>query len=442
MWFRRSNTAANNDQQDPIRQRNEAIVAAISHSMAVIEFKPDGTILTANNNFLKVTGYQLEDIVGQHHRIFCDETFSRSDEYSRFWRDLAQGEFREGEFQRLDRTGNKIWLQASYNPVRDQQGKITRIIKVAQDITKKTTERNEMQSQLSALDRSTAVIEFNLDGTVINANQVFLNTMGYRLEEIKGKHHRIFCSSEYTSSSEYQHLWRDLNAGKFFQGQFLLQKKSGRNVWLEGSYNPVFDPDGKLYKVIKIANDITENIEKNQREAQSALRAYDITAETEQTALSGTVIIQNAASEMQRIAETVSSSAETISELGHQSEQITAIVNTIRGIADQTNLLALNAAIEAARAGDQGRGFAVVADEVRSLAGRTAQSTQEISAMIEKIQSGTENSIERMNLCQEQAQRGVELAQKAGEVIIKIRDGSREAVKAVSVFAEAVRGKS
>jgi methyl-accepting chemotaxis protein len=442
MWFRRSNATANNDQQDSARQRNEAIMTAISHSMAVIEFKPDGTILDANINFLKTTGYQLEDIVGQHHRIFCDETFSHSDEYSRFWRDLSQGAFKEGNFQRRDRHGNKIWLQATYNPVRDAHGRVTSIIKIAQDITEKTTERNEMQSQLSALDRSTAVIEFNLDGTVIHANQVFLNTMGYRLEEITGKHHRIFCSSEYTSSNEYQHLWRDLNAGKFFQGQFLRQNKNGRNVWLEGSYNPVFDPDGKLYKVIKIANDITENIEKNHREAQNALRAYDITAETEQTALSGTSIIQNAASEMQRIAETVSSSAETISELGHQSEQITAIVNTIRGIADQTNLLALNAAIEAARAGDQGRGFAVVADEVRSLAGRTAQSTQEISAMIEKIQSGTENSIERMNLCQVQAQRGVELAQKAGEVIIKIRDGSREAVKAVSVFAEAVRGKS
>ena len=440
MWFSRS-SIARSAVTDPALHHNEAIVAAMNNSMAVIEFNMDGAIIDANSNFLEVTGYQFDEIIGKHHRIFCEDSFANSTEYRQFWSDLAGGEFKRGSFRRKDRDGNKIWLQASYNPVRDAMGKVTSVIKIASDITDKINDSNDMESRLTALNRSAAVIEFNPDGTIIKANDNFLKTMGYRLEDIKGKHHRMFCSNDYANSHEYQSMWRDLNGGKYLRGQFLRRNSNGDNVWLEASYNPVFDLDKKLYKIIKIATDITSNVEQNREEANSALRAYDIAAETEQTAISGTEIIQNAATEMQRIAETVSSSADTISKLGRQSEQITTIVNTIRGIADQTNLLALNAAIEAARAGDQGRGFAVVADEVRSLAGRTAQSTQEISAMIEKIQSGTDDSIQRMSLCQEQAQRGVDLALQAGNVIVRIRDGSREAVKAVSVFADALRGK-
>tara|TARA_R110000868_G_scaffold88449_1_gene246588 strand:- start:5157 stop:6482 length:1326 start_codon:yes stop_codon:yes gene_type:complete len=440
MWFSRS-SIARSAVTDPALHHNEAIVAAMNNSIAVIEFNMDGAIIDANSNFLEVTGYQLDEIIGKHHRIFCEDSFANSTEYRQFWSDLAGGEFKRGSFRRKDRDGNKIWLQASYNPVRDAMGKVTSVIKIASDITDKINDSNDMESRLTALNRSAAVIEFNPDGTIIKANDNFLKTMGYRLEDIKGKHHRMFCSNDYANSHEYQSMWRDLNGGKYLRGQFLRRNSNGDNVWLEASYNPVFDLDKKLYKIIKIATDITSNVEQNREEANSALRAYDIAAETEQTAISGTEIIQNAATEMQRIAETVSSSADTISKLGRQSEQITTIVNTIRGIADQTNLLALNAAIEAARAGDQGRGFAVVADEVRSLAGRTAQSTQEISAMIEKIQSGMDDSIQRMSLCQEQAQRGVDLALQAGNVIVRIRDGSREAVKAVSVFADALRGK-
>ncbi|MFK4753691.1 methyl-accepting chemotaxis protein [Oceanobacter antarcticus] len=440
MWFSRS-SIARSAVTDPALHHNEAIVAAMHNSMAVIEFNLDGTIIDANSNFLEATGYQRDEIIGKHHRIFCEDSFANSSEYRQFWNDLARGEFKRDAFRRKDRDGNKIWLQASYNPVQDATGKVTKVIKIASDITAKINDYNDMQSRLAALDRSAAVIEFKLDGTIIKANDNFLKTMGYRMEDIKGKHHRLFCSNDYANSHEYQSMWRDLNDGKYLRGQFLRRNSNGDNVWLEASYNPVFDLDKKLYKVIKIATDITSNVEQSREEASSALRAYDIAAETEQTAIAGTGIIQNAATEMQRIAETVSSSADTISKLGRQSEQITTIVNTIRGIADQTNLLALNAAIEAARAGDQGRGFAVVADEVRSLAGRTAQSTQEISAMIEKIQSGTDDSIQRMSLCQEQAQRGVDLALQAGDVIVRIRDGSREAVKAVSVFADALRGK-
>ena len=442
MWFFGSPDDQKSKDKPDISSRNQAIVDTLNRAMAVVEFTCDGHILNANPIFLEMIGYSLDDIRGQHHGMLCEPEIVRSEMYQQFWRDIAAGQVRDGRFRRRKRNGEQIWLRASYGPIFDENHRVTSIIKFASDITSLTTRTNDMQSRLQALDRSTAVIEFNLDGTIISANQNFLDTTGYRLEEVTGKHHRIFCTPEFAQSHEYQAMWQQLNQGKFVQGQFERRHRNGNPIWLEATYNPVFDLDGKLYKVIKIATDITENVEKNRQEAHNAVRAYEITSDTEKIALSGTEIIQNAAGEMQRIAETVSHSADQISELGRQSEQITAIVNTIRGIADQTNLLALNAAIEAARAGDQGRGFAVVADEVRSLAGRTAQSTHEISAMIEKIQNGTEVSIQQMNLCQSQAQRGVGLAQEAGKVILKIRDGSREAVQAVSVFVNAIDGKA
>jgi methyl-accepting chemotaxis protein len=291
------------------------------------------------------------------------------------------------------------------------------------------------RSKLAALDRAMAVIEFDLSGNVLVANENFLNVMGYGLAELKGKHHRMFCEPGLVNSDEYTDFWRRLNGGEFFSGQFKRLGKHGRVVWLEASYNPVYDADGKLTKIVKFASDITERVEKFEADSRGASRAYHISAETEKFAEQGTQVIQETASEMRRIAENIGASARLVGQLGDRSEQITAIVNTIRGIADQTNLLALNAAIEAARAGDQGRGFAVVADEVRQLAGRTSRSTAEIAEMISKILAETRDAVVSMNATQEGAQRGVTLADQAGSVILQIRTGTSDAVEAVSMFA-------
>src|SRR5690606_31851708 len=228
---------------------------------------------------------------------------------------------------------------------------------------------------LAALDRAMAVVEFDLSGNVLVANDNFLKVMGYGAAELKGKQHRLFCEASLVNSAEYSDFWRRLNAGEFFSGQFKRLAKNGRVVWLEASYNPVYDADGKLYKIVKFASDISNRVEKFEADSRGASRAYHISAETEKVAEHGAEVIQQTAREMRQIADNIGASARLVSQLGERSEQITAIVNTIRGIADQTNLLALNAAIEAARAGDQGRGFAVVADEVRQLAGRTSRST-------------------------------------------------------------------
>jgi len=417
------------------------MVDAIRHSMAVIEFTLDGHILEANQNFLKTVGYSLEDIKGRHHSMFCEDSYSNSREYKDFWQGLRNGSFVSGEFKRLDSGGKTLWLEASYNPVRDKEGKVVKVVKFASDVTEKLNKSKETQDIVDALNLSVAVIEFNLDGTIIKANNNFCSATGYRESDIRGKHHRIFCKESYANSKDYSDFWERLGRGESFGGRFERINASNDALWLEATYNPICDENGKTYKVVKFASDITEAVVKQNKDSQSAIKAFELASETDSSAIEGSEVIHKAASEMTTISKAVSNSSAAITDLAEQSEQITNIVNTIRGIAEQTNLLALNAAIEAARAGEQGRGFAVVADEVRQLAGRTATSTQEISEMIDKVQTLTNSAITSMTTCQTQADSGVELASQAGDVITKIQESISEVVGAVSVFTKGVDGK-
>ena len=411
------------------------LLAAIDRSMASIEFDSQGVVLRANDNFLALFGFKADQLVGSPHRKLCPPEVQQSRDYAGFWARLNQGEFISGIFPRVNAAGKMVWLRASYNPVMDDQGKLSKVVKHALDITGEVERDSEAQSKLTALDRAMSTVEFGLDGIFIDANQNFLNVMGYTRDELKGAHHRQFCETGFASSSEYGAFWKRLNAGEFVRGQFKRIGKQGGEVWLEASYNPVFDPAGRLYKVVKYASDITERVKQQETDARGASQAYHISKETEKTAAHGTQIIQSAAAEMREIASSVSASAGIIGQLGQRSVQITAIVETIRGIADQTNLLALNAAIEAARAGDSGRGFAVVADEVRQLAGRTSTATAEIGKMVGMIVAETQQSVASMNDTHSRAAKGVELADQAGAVIVEIRNGASNAVHAVSVFA-------
>ncbi|MBK3464225.1 PAS domain-containing methyl-accepting chemotaxis protein [Pseudomonas shahriarae] len=433
MFFNRHKSALD-DLQQTLTQQN-GLLDAINRSMAVIEFDLDAVVLSANDNFLKTMGYRAEQAIGQPHRLFCTPEFGRSAQYSELWSRLKRGEFQSGTFERINSKGESVWLEASYNPIKDAAGHVVKVVKYAMDVTAKVQQESEANAKLQAIDRAMAVIEFNLDGSIITANQNFLTRMGYTLAELKGKHHRLFCTAELVNSSAYQDFWRRLNQGEFFQGQFERIDKRGQTVWLEANYNPVYDASGRLCKVVKFASDVTARVEQHEQDARSASAAYHISVETRKVAEQGTQVIQQAASEMREIAEDIAASSTLIAHLGERSEQITAIVNTIRGIADQTNLLALNAAIEAARAGEQGRGFAVVADEVRQLAARTSGSTAEISNMIGLIQSETRQAIKSMDGTRDRAAQGVELADQAGTVILQIRDGASEAVQAVSMFA-------
>lgn len=413
----------------------KGLVGALERSMAVVEFSPDGKVLRANENFLNTMGYRAEQLTSLSHRDFCSPALTNSAEYREFWNQLRAGQFVSGTFQRRSGSGQSVWLEASYNPVVDEHNRVVKVVKYALDVTAKVASEAEIRGKLAALDRAMAMIEFDLSGNILTANDNFLRVMDYNLNELRGKHHRMFCEPSLVGSAEYSDFWRRLNAGEFFSGQYKRLGKHGKVVWLEASYNPVYDAEGKLCKIVKFASDITERVEKFEEDSRGASRAYHISAETERVAEQGAEVIHQTAKEMRQIADNIGASARLVGQLGSRSEEITAIVNTIRGIADQTNLLALNAAIEAARAGDQGRGFAVVADEVRQLAGRTSRSTAEIAEMIGMILSETREAVASMNVTHEGALRGVTLADQAGSVIVQIRTGTTDALEAVSMFA-------
>ena len=435
MFFKRKIKATDNQPAAADDQYSAAIYEAINRSRARVEFDLQGKVLAANENFLTLMGYSKEDLAHLRHQDLCSAETLASPAYTDLWSKLRHGEFVTNQFSRLRKDGTRVWLEATYNPVFDESGAVVKVVKFATDITARVTEIERMRSRMKAIERSNAVIEFDLDGNIVTANDNFTTTVGYQLSEITGKHHRIFCDAEFAESDEYRQFWQRLKKGEFVSGRFKRFTKNGDIVWLEATYNPLFDADGKLTGFIKFAIDITASVLQAEEEANNAMRALELTRETQETAATGTVVIQNAGEEMRKVSEAVADTAANITDLGTQSERITSIVNTIGGIAEQTNLLALNAAIEAARAGDQGRGFAVVADEVRKLAGRTSESTSEISEMITRIQKGTEQAIISMERCQKQTSRGMELAAKAGEVIIQIRNSTDEALEAVSIFS-------
>ena len=411
-----------------------ATLAALDRSMALIEFQPDGTILNANSNFLSLMGYTLAEVRGQHHRLFCEPGQSSSREYSEFWRRLASGEFVSERFLRRDKQGREIWLEASYNPVLGASGRVEKVLKIAADISAEVRKEQEQNSLINAINRSMAMIEFNLQGEVLTANDNFLNTMGYRLEDIRGKHHRLFCNREEADSAGYKSFWTQLNRGEYVSGRFQRVGRNGQPIWLRATYNPVFDSNGKLYKVVKFASDVTEQVQHQEAESRAARIAYDTALQTDATAQQGAQVVQHTVEVMQGIAGELNRAAEGISAVSEQSEMISSIVQTIRGIAEQTNLLALNAAIEAARAGEQGRGFAVVADEVRSLAGRTSQATVEIVEVVRRNHELAQGAVNSMDASKDKAEQGVRLANEAGAVILEIQEGARRVVDAISQF--------
>lgn len=237
---------------------NKAIVDAIGKSQAVIEFELDGTIITANENFLNAMGYSLVEVKGKHHRMFVEKSYGRSKEYEDFWLTLRQGQFRAAEFKRFAKDRSEIWIQASYNPIFDEKGRVVKIIKFATDITAEKLKTANYESQLSAINKSQAVIEFDLQGNILTANDNFLQAMGYELKEIVGKHHQIFVDKSFAVSAEYQAFWARLGMGTFEAGEYKRVAKDGTDVWIQASYNPILDASGRPHKVVKFASDITQ----------------------------------------------------------------------------------------------------------------------------------------------------------------------------------------
>ncbi|MEN3381870.1 MAG: methyl-accepting chemotaxis protein [Hyphomicrobiales bacterium] len=402
-------------------QALKATLQALNHSQASIEFKMDGTIITANENFLKALGYSLAEIQGKHHSMFVAEQDKQGLGYRQFWEALNRGEFQAAEYKRIGKGGKEIWIQASYNPVKGPDGKPFKVVKFATDITARKMRDADTQGQLDAIGKSQAVIEFNLDGTIITANENFLQTLGYRLDEIQGRHHSLFVDEKDKQGAAYRQFWDALNRGEYQAAQYKRIGKGGKEVWIQASYNPILDLNGKPFKVVKFATDITAKT-KLQRaidrdlgvigdamtsanaQVTGAASASEQTSANVQAVASGAEELQASISEIgRRVTEASKISAQAVDQSKRTNEIVTGlsasaarigdVVNLINTIAAQTNLLALNATIEAARAGEAGRGFAVVASEVKSLATQTSKATEEIGGQIAAVQTATDEAV-------------------------------------------------
>ncbi|MBP4067946.1 MULTISPECIES: methyl-accepting chemotaxis protein [Aeromonas] len=359
----------------------QGIIEAIKAGAATVIFSPEGIIQEASTPFLALMGYGAAELIGQPHSQLCPRAWGESGDYRQFWRRLAQGEVQSGTFERVNRQGETRWLEATYFPVK-HQGRVTRVLKMASDVTEQHQRLGRLEALTEALDRSQAMIEFTPNGDILHANANFLSVMGYTLGEIAGRHHRIFCDE--TFLREQPRFWEELARGQFKSGLFMRHNSRGQAVWLEATYNPIRDGSGKVVRVVKFASDITARIEQNHATREAARLAHSTAQETLHSAEEGAGLLRAVVQTSSLIASQVDEAIALIGQLNEQSRSIEAIVSTISAIADQTNLLALNAAIEAARAGEQGRGFAVVADEVRQLAARTSLSTDEIAKVVQK----------------------------------------------------------
>ena len=260
------------------RQNASGILAAIDTSYAFIEFKLDGTILKANDNFLKTLGYRLDEIVGKHHRMFVDLQQAAAPAYAQFWRDLNDGKAQSEVFKRLTKGGQEIWIQAVYAPIKDEMGRVVKVVKIATDVTVDRMRAADFEGQMNAVSKAQAVIEFSLDGKIITANANFLSTLGYTLAEIKGQHHGMFVDPAFRSTGEYRMFWEKLGRGEFDAGQYKRVGKGGKEIWIQASYNPIMDMNGKPFKVVKYATDVTEQVNAANMLKEAVQQAQQVTS--------------------------------------------------------------------------------------------------------------------------------------------------------------------
>ncbi|MCV4275808.1 methyl-accepting chemotaxis protein [Pseudomonas capsici] len=412
---------------------------AIDAETLTLSLNDQKLITRVNENFLRTMGYSEGALIGSYFDELVPSYVKKLGCYLNLQAAIDNASHVSDLYRLIRGDGSEAWLRGSWHSIKDFNGCLLRVDFMASDVTKVAEDAKENADFIDALLRSTAVIEFSLSGEVLTANDRFLNAMGYSLSQIQGKHHKIFCDSDEVSSPSYNEFWAKLNRGEFVVDRFRRMDAQGKIVWLEASYNPVRNTRNELYKVVKFATVVTDQVVREREVNEAANVAFSISQRTDISAKRGATVVTETVGTMERISHEMSSASQSIEALGKQSLLISSIVQTIGGIAEQTNLLALNAAIEAARAGEHGRGFAVVADEVRQLAGRTSKATEEIIIVVQQNQKLADDAVQGMANSRAQAEQGLSLANQAGEVIIEIQEAAQQVVSAVGQFTNQLR---
>lgn len=413
-----SSSRVDEDEASQEHQRAEsALIEAIHRSQAVIEFDPDGTILSANENFLDVVGYELEEIRGEHHRIFVEEEYARSDEYQAFWEKLGRGEYHADRLKRIDKKGREVWLQATYNPVMGPDGKVNKVVKIADDVTDQVeTERKLAEREARLSDR----IDTLLDAMDRFAQGDLTVRVDASEEGAVGRLFRGFNEAVSTMRGTIEEVLAAISTA----GETTEEVSVSADQLSSGAEKQADQAE----EVAAAMEEMTRTIATN---SEAVTKTSDLARDNRQTARENGQVILRAVDKMEEIGEAVGQSAAQVQSLHEASEEIGEIVEAIDEIADQTNLLALNAAIEAARAGEgsesgkAGQGFAVVAEEIRDLAGRSDEATSEIADRIERIQQQTQDAVDAMEARQDEVSAGIELAQEAREAFEEIVEGAK-----------------
>ncbi len=400
-------------------------VNAISKSQAVIEFNLDGTILSANENFLATLGYNIDEVKTRHHRMFCPPDYANSESYRSFWQTLNAGQFIAGEFKRVSRDGREIWISASYNPIFDMNGRVFKIVKFATDITKQKLQNAEYEGKVNAISKAQAVIEFNLDGTILQANENFLATLGYSLEEIKGRHHRMFCEPETAQSSQYQEFWSRLNAGLFDTGRYKRVGKGGRTIWIQATYNPILDMNNKPYKVVKFATDITKQVELEERTKSRA--------QEDQRKVDELLAIVGKASAGDLTCQIKSQGNEAIDQLGNG---VAAMIADLRGVISKVVMAVNNLSGSSTTIAERSGNVATGAQALGATVEEMNASIESLTASINSIAQNTKNANSLAQTTQKEADVGAKAISKSVEAMELINKSSEEISEIIKVISE------
>lgn len=433
MFFNNSLKSQNQKLREELHALTQ-VKESLDEDMIRLSLDESGVVTSINDRFRAELNLHDNDVTGKHLTHLVPEVARNTEHFKRMSTAVSQGKHWNGALQIAKNNGQEAWLRAIVQPIRDINNQLISFSVFASELTRTIQTSREQEDMLNALHRSTAVIEFTLSGEILRANDNFLVTMGYTSQQIVGKHHRMFCEPAEANSIEYQDFWKRLARGQYVSERFKRVDSAGQVVWLEASYNPIHNDRGELYKVVKFATVITEQVNREQAVVQAANIAHGISQETGQQTEQGHRVINTTIQRMKELADEMNAVTASIEALNEHSQQISELVSSISDIADQTNLLALNAAIEAARAGEQGRGFAVVADEVRNLASRTNATTEEIGAVVSENVRKMSSAVTLIAQCQTKAGEALELSTEAGKTMEDIQSGAQQVVDAVNEF--------